>query len=73
MLMVLRQPDLGTTLTYTPILIAGLFLGGINLRQGLILILTGAVLVGGVWSSGKLLKSYQKARLTSFINPQNDP
>ena len=73
MLMVLKQPDLGTTLTYTPILIAGLFLGGINLRQGLILILTGAVLVGGVWSSGKLLKSYQKARLTSFINPQNDP
>jgi rod shape determining protein RodA len=73
MLLVLKQPDLGTTLTYTPILIAGLFLGGINLRQGLILLLTGAVLVGGVWSSGKFLKSYQKARLTSFINPQNDP
>jgi rod shape determining protein RodA len=30
MLLVLKQPDLGTTLTYTPILIAGLFLGGIN-------------------------------------------
>jgi len=32
MLLVLKQPDLGTTLTYTPILIAGLLLGGINLR-----------------------------------------
>jgi rod shape determining protein RodA len=31
------------------------------------------VLVAGVWSSGKLLKPYQKARLTSFINPDNDP
>jgi rod shape determining protein RodA len=29
--------------------------------------------VGGVWSSGKILKPYQKARLTSFINPGNDP
>ncbi len=73
MLLVLKQPDLGTTLTYTPILIAGLFLGGINLRQAAILITCGLVLVGGVWSSGKFLKSYQKARLTSFINPQNDP
>ena len=37
MVLVLIQPDLGTTLTYTPILVAGLFLGGINLRQALIL------------------------------------
>jgi rod shape determining protein RodA len=73
LLLVLKQPDLGTALTYTPILVAGLFLGGINLRQALILSTCGLVLVGGVWSSGKLLKPYQKARLTSFINPDNDP
>jgi rod shape determining protein RodA len=73
MLLVLKQPDLGTTLTYLPILVAGLFLGGISLRQGLILATAATMLVGGVWSSGKLLKSYQKARLTSFINPGNDP
>ena len=70
MLLVLKQPDMGTTLTYTPILVAGLFLGGINLRQALILTACGAVLVGGVWSSGKMLNRYQKARLTSFINPR---
>ncbi len=73
MLLVLKQPDLGTTLTYTPILLAGLFLGGINLRQSLILIAVGSILVGGVWTSGKFLKPYQKARLTSFVNPENDP
>jgi rod shape determining protein RodA len=73
MLMVLKQPDLGTTLTYAPILVAGLFLGGVNLRQGLILLTVAATLVGGIWTSGKFLKSYQKARLTSFVNPQNDP
>ena len=73
LLLVLKQPDLGTSLTYTPILIAGLFLGGINFRQALILSTCGVVLVGAAWSSGKLLKPYQKARLTSFINPDNDP
>ncbi len=73
LLLVLKQPDLGTALTYTPILVAGLFLGGINLRQALILSTCGLTLVAGVWTSGKLLKPYQKARLTSFINPDDDP
>jgi rod shape determining protein RodA len=72
MALVLIQPDLGTSLTYTPILVAGLFLGGINLRQALILGVCGMALAAGVWSSGKL-HPYQKARLTSFINPDNDP
>ncbi len=73
MLLVLSQPDLGTALTYTPILIAGLFLGGIHWKQALILGTLGLVAIVGVWSSGKILKPYQKARLTSFINPDNDP
>src|SRR6202021_1439416 len=73
MLMVIKQPDLGTTLTYTPILIAGLLLGGVNFKQAFILGTCGVVLVAGVWSSGKLLKPYQKARLTSFANPDVDP
>jgi len=73
MMLVLIQPDLGTALTYIPVLIAGMFLGGINIRQALILGTAGAVLIVGVWTSGKILKPYQKARLTSFINPDNDP
>ncbi len=73
MLLVLIQPDLGTTLTYSPILIAGLLLGGISFRQAAILFVCGASLIVGAWSSGKILKPYQKARLTSFINPDVDP
>jgi len=73
MVLVLLQPDMGTALTYSPILIAGLFLAGISVRQALILSTTGILLVVGVWNSGKILKPYQKARLTSFINPDNDP
>ena len=72
MLLVLAQPDMGTALTYTPVLIAGLFLGGINWKQSLILITSGLVLVLGVWNIG-LVKPYQKARITGFVNPDNDP
>jgi rod shape determining protein RodA len=73
MVLVLMQPDLGTALTYTPILLAGLFLGGIQWKQAAILGTVGLLAIVGVWSSGKILKPYQKARLTSFINPDNDP
>ncbi|HEY6489043.1 MAG: rod shape-determining protein RodA [Terracidiphilus sp.] len=73
MALVLIQPDLGTTLIYAPILIAGLFLGGINWKQAVILMTVAGVVAIGAWSSGKGLKPYQKARLTSFINPDTDP
>ncbi len=73
MALVLIQPDMGTTLTYVPILVAGLLLGGINVRQALVLTTCGLALIVGVWTSGKILKPYQKDRLTSFINPDLDP
>ena len=73
MLLVIKQPDLGTTLTYAPILVAGLFFGGINIKQSVILATAALVFVAGAWTSGKVLKPYQKARLTSFVNPNNDP
>jgi rod shape determining protein RodA len=73
MLLVLKQPDLGTALTYSPILLAGLFLGGIDWKKALILVGCGLLLVGIAFGSGKILKPYQKARLTSFMNPDADP
>jgi rod shape determining protein RodA len=73
MAFVLKQPDLGTSLTYLPILICGLFLGGIRFKQ-VALILLALVLVGGIaWKSGKHLKPYQQARINAFINPDSDP
>jgi rod shape determining protein RodA len=73
MLLVLKQPDLGTALTYSPILLAGLFLGGIDWKKGIILLCSGMLLVGIAFSSSKILKPYQKARLTAFMNPGADP
>ena len=73
MALVLTQPDLGTALTYSPILIAGLFLGGIRLRQVGIILLALVVIGGVAWKSGKRLKPYQQARINAFLDPDSDP
>jgi rod shape determining protein RodA len=73
MYLVLKQPDLGTALTYLPILVSGLFLGGIKPRQTAVLLLLFTLVGGAAWLSGKRPKGYQMARITSFINPDNDP
>jgi rod shape determining protein RodA len=70
MLMVLAQPDLGTALTYLPVAIMGLFLGGLRWKQALIVLAIMGLLVPVAWI--KVLKPYQKERLTSFINPDAD-
>jgi rod shape determining protein RodA len=71
--LVLIQPDLGTSLTYLPILLCGLLLGGLRLKQAGILLLGVVVLVGGVLASGKRLKPYQQARINAFLDPNSDP
>jgi rod shape determining protein RodA len=71
MALVLKQPDLGTALTYLPVLLIGLFLGGIGWKKALIIACASLVLIVPIWRAG--LKPYQKARLTSFISPEADP
>jgi rod shape determining protein RodA len=75
MLLVLAQPDLGTALTYMPIAVMGVFLGGLQLRQGLAVALLATVAIGAVFFAPRVhvLKSYQKQRLTSFLEPDADP
>jgi rod shape determining protein RodA len=70
MLLVLKQPDLGTALTYVPVAIMGLFLGGMRAKHALILVLIAGILMPAVWHYG--LKPYQKERLTSFMAPEAD-
>jgi rod shape determining protein RodA len=75
MLMVLAQPDLGTALTYVPIAVMGVFLGGLQWKQGLVVLLLAAIGIGAVFFTPRVhvLKSYQKQRLTSFLEPDADP
>jgi len=69
MLMVLAQPDLGTALTYFPIAVMGLFLGGLSWRQAGAVLLVGALLMPVALH---VLKPYQRERLTSFMSPEAD-
>jgi rod shape determining protein RodA len=68
-LLVLKQPDLGTSLTYFPIALTALFLGGLRFRQAMVMLLGVALVMPVVWMYG--LKPYQKARLVSFRNPSS--
>src|SRR5438105_14187824 len=67
MLMVLAQPDLGTALTYIPIAIMGLFLGGVRAKQAFIVLLLAGLIMPLAWHK---LKPYQKDRLISFMEPE---
>src|ERR1700746_1982645 len=49
MLMVLAQPDLGTALTYMPIAIMGLFLGGVRAKQALTVIILAGLAMPLAW------------------------
>jgi len=69
MLMVLRQPDLGTALTYLPIAIMGLFLGGVRWKQAAVVIVLGGLMLPLGWH---VLKPYQRDRLVSFMEPEAD-
>ena len=68
--LVLKQPDFGTAMTYLAILVAGIFLVGLKWQHTLILVASiGLILPVGY----SLLRDYQKARLLSFIDPSRDP
>jgi rod shape determining protein RodA len=70
MLLVISQPDLGTALTYLPILAVGVFLAGLRWQYAAALVLIVAIVLP---VSYLFLKDYQKARLVSFLNPSSDP
>ena len=71
MALVMIQPDLGTALTYFPILASGVFLAGLRWQHGVaILVIVALVLPLGYFY---VLKDYQKARLVSFQDESQDP
>ena len=70
LVLILKEPDLGTGLLLVPILFSMLYLWGVKKRY-LFLMVLAAVLASPVLFS--CLKEYQKTRLMVFINPNVDP
>ncbi|MEO8049599.1 MAG: rod shape-determining protein RodA [Acidobacteriota bacterium] len=69
-LLVMYQPDLGTGLTYLPILAVGILIAGVQWRYLAILALVGALTLPVGWY---FLKEYQRQRLVTFLDPSGDP
>jgi rod shape determining protein RodA len=69
-LLVLLQPDLGTALVFGAILVTTLFMSGASLRW--LGIFGGAVIAALPFVWTYVLADYQKARLTSFLDPLSD-
>jgi rod shape determining protein RodA len=70
--LVFLQPDLGTSIVFVAILFGILVVAGTRGRYLAILALTALVLIFAGFQVG-LVKEYQIARLTSFLDPANDP
>ena len=68
--LVMYQPDLGTGLTYLPVLAAGVLMAGMPWRYMAAIALAGALVLPAGWL---FLKDYQKARLVTFLDPARDP
>jgi rod shape determining protein RodA len=69
--LVLKQPDLGTAVTYFAVLLAGAFLAGLNWKYTVAVAVVLPVTVVVVWMF--VLQDYQKQRWISFLNPELDP
>jgi rod shape determining protein RodA len=71
LVLIYRQPDLGTAMVFTGIILAMLLVGGARPRHLAALALLGAVGIGAVFQLG-VLKRYQVERLSAFLDPQGD-
>ncbi len=69
-LLVLRQPDLGSSLVLALIWLSMILVSGIRWKHVLVLGVLGLMLVVASWF---FLADYQKARLETFLNPELDP
>ena len=70
MALIAKEPDLGTALTYVPIIAIGVVLAGLRWKYWVAIGVVGLVVIPIVFAN---LHPYQKERITSFLDPQEDP
>ncbi len=70
-LAVMVQPDFGSALVLVSIWFGLIVVAGIKIRHLIVLCLIMTLLLTGSWFG--VLKDYQKQRILTFLNPQDDP
>lgn len=68
--LIFRQPDLGSTLVFTSLWLGIVFAAGLPVKYLITGIIGFSILLPFSWN---FLKDYQRARLTTFIDPLSDP
>jgi len=71
LLLIAKQPDLGTAVTLLPVFVGVAFLAGLRLRLLGVLALAAILVAPVAWKFG--LKDYQRQRIQTFLDPEQDP
>lgn len=71
LLLIARQPDLGTAVTLVPILLTISYVAGMPIRYLAIIALVAAVTAPVAYQFG--LEDYQRERIVTFLDPEQDP
>ncbi len=69
-LMIFKQPDLGTALVVVSIWVGMVFIAGARLKHIAAFFGCGTLLFAVIWFSGKGISNYQRQRLITVFNPQ---
>ncbi len=70
-LLILKQPNLGTALILSAIMVSILFFIGVGIKKFVICFVIALALVPIAWKF--VLHDYQKQRVMTFLNPDSDP
>jgi rod shape determining protein RodA len=70
LLLIARQPDLGTAVTLIPVVFAIAYVAGMSMRIVGILALVGLLVAPVAWKFA--LKDYQRERISTFLDPAQD-
>jgi len=70
MALIAKEPDLGTALTYIPILAMGILLAGMHWKYWVAIAVVGLVVIPVTYPR---LQPYQRARIVSYLDPERDP
>ncbi len=71
LLLIAKQPDLGTAVTLLPVFLGVAYLAGLRLRLLGVLALAGLLIAPVAWKFA--LKDYQRSRIQTFLDPEQDP
>ncbi len=69
-MMIVMQPDLGTALLIAASGLIVMLLAGMS---AVIILVSIPILGGGAWAAWHVIHEYQRQRILTFLNPENDP